>query len=125
EFVFQGDYTNTSSLPAAMTFEYTGLEDIAAMFNGTLYALSLGNALFTLSNVNPDNPDVYQRAKITFFTPGATTFLTLDATGEPNTGGFTVAPEPSTIALTATGLAVLIGAASRRRSRLHLAGAFG
>src|SRR5207302_1326430 len=56
EFVFQGDYSNSLGAPTPMTFEYTGGEDIAAVFSGILYSLSLGTASFALFDPNPYAP---------------------------------------------------------------------
>lgn len=92
EFVFQGDWTNTNSNPAFMTFIYSAGVDLAVRLNSTIHKLSDGTsvATYVLSNVNPDNPAVFQRVVATF--PGNIT-LTVQATIDPTTGGFRV---PST-----------------------------
>lgn len=118
EFVFVGDYTNTSSNSIFTTFEYTAGEDIALNYGGTLYTLENGGATFTLSDPNPYNPAVFQIATITFATPGDPAVLTFDANVVATTGGFTAVPEPSALLLLGAGTLTGFGVMYRRK-RIH------
>jgi hypothetical protein len=87
EFVFQGDYNNTTANPAFMSLPYSAGLDIAVRLGTTAYKLSDGGSVATssLSVVNPFNSAVFQQADVFF--PGGVQ-LTLQAMIDPTTGGF-------------------------------------
>lgn len=111
EFVFQGDAS-----PTFMSFLYTAGADLAVRQGDQIFTLEDGAASFLLSDPNPNNPDVFMIADVSFDTPAGIDHLLLDSSGDPTTGGFQTVPEPPTLALLLAGLG-LHRVAFRRRSR--------
>ena len=114
EFVFEGDAGDVP-YPGFLTLIYSGGVDIAMTLGGEIFSLSGHNGSLSLSDPNPLNLSVLQTARLVFDLDGAQAELTLHATVDSTTGGFTLAvPESPGGSLVAIGLLALVMVAGRR-----------
>jgi hypothetical protein len=130
EFVFVGDFENTSDNPAFLTLIYDGGLDLAVRSEtGDIFSLSDGWGEFYLTNQNPYNPAVFLTSKAVFKDPGFSS-ITLNVLAEETgdgcppgltecivrtTGGFKQVPGP----LPLFGLATAFGISRKIRRKLQ------
>ena len=91
QFIFVGDASNTPTQPTYMTFPHDAGVDFAIEIDSIPYALSTGDASYSLGIPTPSSPELYHELTLTFTTNTSDVVVQLDASGFPedqNTRGF-------------------------------------